>query len=97
MAFAIEYSEESLNQLRNLRAFDRSAILSQIRQVLSTSPTKTSKARVKSLRQPAPTEYRLKVGEFRIFYDIVDDIVYIRQILSKSDSAAYLEPPHDAN
>ncbi len=97
MAFAIEYSEESLNQLRELRAFERSAILGQIRQVLSTSPMQTRKARVKRLRQPAPTEYRLKVGEYRIFYDIVEDIVDIRQILSKTDSVPYLEPTDDAN
>jgi mRNA-degrading endonuclease RelE of RelBE toxin-antitoxin system len=28
-----------------------------------------SRARVKPLREPSPTQYRLRVGEFRFFYD----------------------------
>lgn len=43
------------------------SILDQIKQVRCVNPTLVSKARVKQLRQPAPTQFRLRVGGFRIF------------------------------
>ena len=90
MPYEIRYSNEAIEQLRKLRVFDRRAILDQIEQILSVNPTVVSKARVKRLREPAPTQFRLRVGEFRVFYDVEDAFVLIIQILSKQDSADYL-------
>jgi mRNA-degrading endonuclease RelE of RelBE toxin-antitoxin system len=90
MPYEIRYSTESVEQLKKLRVFDRTTILDQIEQILSVNPTIVSKARVKRLREPAPTQFRLRVGEFRVFYDVVEEAVLIIQILSKQDSADYL-------
>lgn len=73
-----------------MRAFDRSAILDQIEQVLSVNPTLESKARVKRLREPAPCQYRLRVGDFRIFYDVEAEAVLVIEIVSKQDAKDYL-------
>jgi mRNA interferase RelE/StbE len=73
-----------------LRAFDRTAILDQIEQVLRVNPMIESKARVKRLREPAPSQYRLRVGEFRVFYDVEEDAVLILQVLSKQQANDYL-------
>jgi mRNA-degrading endonuclease RelE of RelBE toxin-antitoxin system len=54
------------------------------------NPTTESKARVKQLRQPAPTQYRLRVGEFRVYYDVEGEAVLVIQILSKQDSHQFL-------
>jgi mRNA-degrading endonuclease RelE of RelBE toxin-antitoxin system len=59
--------------------------------VLTVNPTLESKARVKRLREPAPAQYRLRVGEFRVFYDVAEDHVDILTILRKEDAIAYLE------
>ncbi len=91
MIFEIRYTKLAHQQLRELRALDRSSIIKQIDTVLSKSPTFTSKARVKHLRQLAPTEYRLKVGDYRVFYNVADDVVQIIQILCKADSFQYYE------
>jgi mRNA-degrading endonuclease RelE of RelBE toxin-antitoxin system len=93
MPFAIRYSEVAVQQLRELLAFDRTAVLDQIEQVLAVNPTLESKARVKPLRPPAPTGYRLRVGEFRVFYDVNAEgqSVDVIQVLSKADAIAYLE------
>lgn len=93
MAFAIRYSEVAVEQLKALRPFDRTAILDQIEQVLMVNPTLESKARVKELRQPAPTQYRMRVSEFRVFYDIDQSHrhVDVIQILNKQAAVAYLE------
>jgi len=90
MAYEIRYSKESLEQLKKLRAHDRTEIFDRIKQFLTTDPTTTSKARIKRLRQPAPTEYRLRVRDFRVYYDVDQQAVYIVQVLSKEDSISYL-------
>ena len=93
MAFEARYSDEAFNQLQKFRAFDRTAILDQIENVLLVNPILVSKARIKLLRQPAPTQYRLRVGDFRVFYDVAGEVVQIVQILSKEEARAYLEEP----
>lgn len=93
MSFEVRYSSESVKQLEGLRAFDSAAIIADIEQVLTVNPTLVSKARVKLLRQPAPTGYRLRVGDFRVFYDVdmAGRIVDVIQILSKDDAIAFLK------
>jgi mRNA interferase RelE/StbE len=90
MPYEIRYSNEAVEQLRKLRVFDRTAVFDQIEEVLSVNPTVTSKSRIKRLRDPAPTQYRLRVGDFRIFYDVEEEGVLIIQILSKQDCSDYL-------
>ncbi len=90
MAFEVGYSNASVEQLSKLRAFDRTAILDVVDKVLQVAPTTVSKTTLKRLRQPAPTEYRLRVGEYRVFYDVDENIVSIIQILSKEDSIRFL-------
>jgi mRNA interferase RelE/StbE len=86
----IRYSSVSINQLRGLRAFDRTAVLDQIERVLSIAPMVTSKTTVKRLRQPAPTQFRLRAGTFRVYYNVEDAVVMVIQVLSKEDSITYL-------
>lgn len=91
MPYEIAYSDEAVQKLKDLRAFDRTAILDHIEQVLEVNPIQESKARIKMLRQPAPTQYRLRVGDFRVFYDVIGTTVQIIQILSKAEATSYLE------
>ena len=79
MPYEIRYSNEAVEQLKKLRVFDRTAILDQIEQVLGVNPTIVSKSRVKQLREPAPTQYRLRVGEFRVFYNVAEGTDRIMQ------------------
>jgi mRNA-degrading endonuclease RelE of RelBE toxin-antitoxin system len=90
MHYEIRYSDEAISQLKKLKAFDRTAVLDHIEQVLGVNPDLEGKSRIKRLREPAPTQYRLRVGEYRVFHDIVETAVLIIQILSKQDSIAYL-------
>ena len=61
--------------------------------MLTTNPTLQSKAKIKKLRQPAPAQFRLRIEDFRVFYDVEDgvNLVNVIQILSKEDSLPYLE------
>jgi mRNA-degrading endonuclease RelE of RelBE toxin-antitoxin system len=69
-----------------LRPWSHFQGIGKIEQVLSVNPTVVSKVRIKRLRELAPTQYRLRVGEFRVFYDVEEEAVLIIQILSKQDS-----------
>jgi mRNA-degrading endonuclease RelE of RelBE toxin-antitoxin system len=90
MPIEVVYSDEAVQELKELRAFDRSAILDQIEQVLAVNPALESKAKVKRLKEPAPTQYRLRVGEYRVFYDVEEQTVSVLRILSKEASLDYL-------
>jgi mRNA-degrading endonuclease RelE of RelBE toxin-antitoxin system len=95
MPYEVKYSDEAVEDLKKLRTFDSTAILDQIEQVLMVNPTLESKARVKLLRQPAPAQYRLRVGEFRVFYDVKEEVVQVIRILSKEEAIRYLEMKND--
>jgi mRNA interferase RelE/StbE len=90
MPHEIRYSAQAVEQLIKLKTVDRTAVFDTIEAILSVNPTLVSKSRVKLLREPSPTQYRLRVGEFRVFYDVNDDVVLVVQILSKRDSLDYL-------
>lgn len=91
MPYDVRYSTVAVEQLKKLRAFDRAAILDHVEKLLTVNPTRESKAIVKKLRQPAPTQYRLRSGDYRVFDDVEEGLVNVIQILSKQDSIAYLE------
>lgn len=90
MAFEVLYSDEAVEELKGLRAFDRTTILDHIEEVLAVNPTLESKAKVKRLKEPAPSAYRFRVGGFRIFYDVEGETVSVLRILSKEASLEYL-------
>ena len=51
---------------------------------LRYEPTKVSRSRIKRLRELAQPQYRLRVGEIRVLYDVTEEKVEILAILSKS-------------
>ena len=50
-----------------------------------------SKSRIKQLRGLRHPQYRLRIDEIRLYYDIVNDSVEILAILPKSKTAAWLK------
>jgi mRNA-degrading endonuclease RelE of RelBE toxin-antitoxin system len=57
---------------------------------LRHAPSKTSRSRIKRLRGLRRPQYRLRVDEVRVFYDIVDSTVEILAILAKSEAEKWL-------
>jgi len=49
-----------------------------------------SKSRIKRLRELTSPQYRLRVDDWRIFYDVVGGEVLIRGVVKKSDAAEWL-------
>ena len=58
---------------------------------LRHEPTKVSKSRVKRLRGLSQPQYRLRVGDIRVFYDVTETQVQILAIVTKEQAQAWLE------
>lgn len=58
---------------------------------LRNEPMKLSKSRIKRLRGMAHPQYRLRVGELRVFYDVLGSEVQVLAIVAKSEAEHWLQ------
>jgi mRNA-degrading endonuclease RelE of RelBE toxin-antitoxin system len=70
--FQIEFTPEAIDDLRLLRKFDQQQIVAAIETQLSHEPTQETRNR-KRLRPNQLAEWELRVGAFRVFYDVDED------------------------
>lgn len=57
---------------------------------LRHEPTKVSKSRIKRLRGLDRPQYRLRVDEVRVFYDVQEKTVQVLAIVTKAQADAWL-------
>jgi mRNA-degrading endonuclease RelE of RelBE toxin-antitoxin system len=91
MYFEIILSPEAAEDLRALKANIRSTVRDAIKTHLRHEPMKTSRSRIKRLRGMGRPQYRLRVGEVRVFYDVSAETVEVLAIVPKSEAAKWLE------
>ena len=84
--YEIRYADEAVSDIRMLRAFDQRRILEAIERHLTYEPERVSRSRIKALLQPFWSQYRLRVDEFRVCYDVDDElhVVYVLRVLMKT-------------
>ena len=80
MRYAITLAPEAANDLKKLAARVRAEVRDAIEIHLRHQPTRTSKSRIKRLRAIAKPQYRLRVGEVRVFYDVDESTVFVLAI-----------------
>jgi len=90
MRFEILLAPEAARQFKALRAFDRATIGEAIETHLRHRPDLLSKSRIKRLRGLSRPQYRLRVNDYRVFYDIVDQEVQVLAIIAKEKAEAWL-------
>src|SRR5271155_4196081 len=90
MAFKIVLAPEAVEDLRALKANVRAAGRAALETHLRHEPGRTSRSRIKRLRGLRRPQYRLRVGEVRVFYDISGSTVEILAIVTKSEAVAWL-------
>jgi mRNA-degrading endonuclease RelE of RelBE toxin-antitoxin system len=91
MRYEIILAREAVQDLRRLRANIRSAVKAAMEKHLRHEPTKVGRSRIKRLRGLSRPQYRLRVGEARVFYDVTEGQVEILAIVSKEDAADWLD------
>jgi mRNA interferase RelE/StbE len=57
---------------------------------LRHEPQKTSRSRIERLRGLSRPQYRLRVGDVRVFYDVVDEVVEVLAVVPKSETTSWL-------
>jgi mRNA interferase RelE/StbE len=90
MRYAIIFAPEAAEDLRNLKANTRAIVCDAIEQFLRHQPAKISKARIKRLRGLSRPQYRLRVEDVRIFYDVLENRVEVLAIVPKSEAEDWL-------
>lgn len=93
MSFEIEFTEIAEEDLDRIKAFHRRLLLSAIELHLRHQPTRISRARIKRLRLLDSPAFRLRVDDYRVFYDVDQAVntVTILRILDKAAAIMYLE------
>ena len=74
----------------SLPAYWRAEVRDALDRHLRYAPTRVSKSRIKRLRGLSQPQYRLRVGEIRVFYDVTPEAVEVLAILTKAEAARWL-------
>jgi mRNA interferase RelE/StbE len=90
MRFAIVLAPEAADDLRRLTANLRAQVRSALEIHLRHEPEKASRSRIKRLRGVRRPQYRLRVGEVRVFYDVSDATVETLAIVIKTEAQSWL-------
>jgi len=77
MRFEIVLAPEALEDLKGLKANVRAIVRAALETHLRYEPKKTSRGRIKRLRGSARPQYRLRVDDVRVFYDVSESTVEI--------------------
>ena len=90
MRFEIILAPSAVIELRALSSHARAEVRDAIETYLRFEPQKLSRSRIKRLRGLDRPQFRLRVGEIRVFYDVTESAVEILAIVRKAKADAWL-------
>ena len=90
MPYEIIFAPEAAEDLQQLKANIRATVRAALYQYLQYQPEQVSKRRIKRLPGMTHPQYRLRVDEIRVYYDVGQNTVEILAIVDKSDADAWL-------
>ena len=90
MRFEIILAPEAVEDLKKLKAVLRATVRGALETHLRHEPAKTSRSRIKRLRGLSRPQYRLRVDEVRVFYDVWGSTVEVLAIVAKSEAESWL-------
>ena len=95
MPFQLIYSNKARAEIKSLRAFDRQRIMTAIETHLRHQPAIASRSRIKKLTQPFWSQYRLRVGGYRVYFDVDETsaTVDILHVVHKASDTTLEEEP----
>jgi mRNA-degrading endonuclease RelE of RelBE toxin-antitoxin system len=90
MRYEVVLAPEAASAFRSLPAYHRAEVRDALERHLRHDPTRVSKSRVKRLRGLSQPQYRLRVGEVRVFYDVTREAVEVLAIVTKAEPTHWL-------
>lgn len=91
MKHEIILAPQAAEDLRLLSARDRATVRDALEKHLRHQAARISKRRIKRLRGMDKPQFRLRVGEIRVFYDVRGGAVEILAIIAKSEATQWLQ------
>lgn len=93
--YEIRYADRAVADLSSLRAFDQRKIMEGIELHLTSRPTFVSKSRIKAMAQPFWSQFRLRLDDYRVYYDVDDEQrrVNVLRVLRKGTEQTPETPP----
>ena len=74
-----------------LRKYNAGQVADGMEKHLGTEPIKESKSRIKRLRGISDPDYRLRIGDYRVFYNVTGGRVDVLRVMHKDDTHEYYE------
>jgi mRNA interferase RelE/StbE len=90
MPFAVVLAPEAVEDLKRLPAKIRATVRDALDKHLRNEPEKVSRSRIKRLRGLRQPQYRLRVDDIRVFYDVSGPFVEVLAIVTKSEAEGWL-------
>ena len=92
-AYEIVLKQSAIADMDALRKFDATQFADAMEKHLPHNPAKESKSRIKRLRGLSSPDYRLRVGDYRVFYAVDEDgrRVDVLRVMHKDQTASYYE------
>ena len=97
MRYAIILAPTAVRELQALPAYQRARVRDDIERHLRHEPAKVSKSRIKRLRGLSRPQFRLRIDDTRVFYDVTDTAVEVLAIISKAQAEAWLKEHGEAD
>ena len=91
MPYRIVFTENAVDDFNSLNARWLAIIRDSIRVFLTHEPTRQSRTRIKRLKDLRHPQFRLRVGEIRVFYDVTETDVVIIAIMTKEKTIEWLK------
>ncbi len=91
MRYEIILSPQAVQDLKRLSAHDRAEIKDMIETHLRHEPLKISMSRIKRLQGLSRPQFRLRSGEYSVYYDMVASRVQVLAIINKALSDEWLK------
>jgi len=89
--FKVIFSPSAQQEIEALEVDDALQLAKDVKTYLETSPLPFGKIRIKKLTGFTPPLYRLRSGDFRVYYRIISKEVIILAITYKKDSEKFLK------
>jgi len=89
--YEIVLKPSAIRDFDGLQRYEAAIIADGIEVFLTHEPTKESKSRIKRLRGVQRTDYRLRLGDYRVFYDVdlSARLVEILRVLHKEETRKF--------
>jgi mRNA interferase RelE/StbE len=91
MPFDIVLAPQAVEDFKRLKAQLRAELRDALEIHLRHEPRKTSRSRIKRLRGLRQPQFRLRVRDIRVFYDVSETTVEVLAIVAKQEAEAWLE------